>query len=254
MLMTGCGARSRRTTIFDRGPLSNSIAIDVESFRGSVRIFADDSERDVTVKAKLRAMGEVIQLKHNMFHKKKLRAQVADVDVMTEMLEDESGQSVLYITTVSNHPYPEDQWVELRIYAPRVTNVRVQTCDGLVDLQGVSGKINVYNERGDVLVRSSQPITEPVEIITTDGDVQYRVEAVSTGLFDLEAIAGSSDISAREGRLVIHQMGVSRLTAELGEGINPIVIRTVNGNIKVAVRSDPEKVGLIDTFRPSIHP
>lgn len=242
LALGGCGGRINRVLEFQTAPSAEAWAVDVDSFRGDVKVISDPQAPEIEIKAKLRAGFEWYRLNLNR-RQYRLTQTLDNVNVMAELIRDESGRGVLQVTTMTEYHYPEIQSVDLIITMPDVRGVRVKTRDGAVDLVNIRGAVEVINESGDVMVRTLRPMREPVRITTTNGDIGYRIRAESTGLFDLDAPGGRVEFKALRGDVIMRQTGAEHATAELGEATNPVVLRAMDGEVRVTVKSNPVGVG-----------
>ena len=77
-----------------------------------------------------------------------------------------------------------------------------------------------------------------------EGDIEYRVRGESTGIFDCIAEGGKVDHHVSYGKFIIApNRRTGRLLAALNDGGNSVVLHTEDGNIKVAVVSNPTDIG-----------
>ncbi|MHC4107859.1 MAG: DUF4097 family beta strand repeat-containing protein, partial [Planctomycetota bacterium] len=141
---------------------------------------------------------------------------------------------------------PYFQRADLRIEAPAVDGLTVRAGPGRVYARGIEGPVDIAAVAGDVRVMTNLPMLEPVTIANQDGDIDYRVRGESRGAFDCETGKGRVEHRVRFGRFVINgERRDNRLAATLNGGTNPIVLRTGEGDIRVAVVHNPEEVGWI---------
>ena len=247
LLLGGCGSRAKRWLVFDKGPMTEPVAVDVDSFRGPVRIVADPTIPNVVIRARLRAFNDVRDDRGNVVYPYGDQQTLDLIDVVAEMDADEGGRKVLRVATSTRFPYPDDQWVGLWINVPRVDGVRVRTRDGNVDLVNIRGAVTVVADHGDVIVRSEKPVVQPVDINAVNGSIEYRVREDSSGVIDVEAVNGRADFRGYKGLSSIRQRGPSQYVATLGEGGNPVSLRATNGNIRVVVTDNPVPIGYLQT-------
>lgn len=242
-ITTGCGATAQRQLVFDKGPVSQALAVDVDSFRGNVTIVVDPDATGVLVEANLRAAHKFPYRYRNFLKKREFKETLDDMDVTAKIETNDQGLSVVRVLTTTQFQYPELQWVDLTITLPQVDGIQVRTCDGDVELVDVRGAVTVDNHNGNILLRTLQPMLDPVNLSTTNGNINYRIRAESTGAFDLEAIGGEAQMRAYKGDINIKQRGKSQLYATLNNGKNPVVLKTTNSRIKVVIASNPMGVG-----------
>ncbi len=242
----GCGSRAKRWLVFDKGPMTEPVAVDVDSFRGPVRIVADPSIPNVVIRARLRAFNDVRDERGNVVYPYGDQQTLDLIDVVSE-LESQEGRHILRVSTSTRFAYPDDQWVGLWINVPRVDGVRVRTRDGNVDLVNIRGAVTVVADNGDVIVRTEKAIVQPVDINAVNGSIEYRVREDSAGVIDVEAVNGRADFRGYKGLAKIRQRGPSQYVATLGDGGNPVSLRASNGNIRVVITDNPVPVGYFKT-------
>lgn len=246
LALGGCGSRAKRWLVFDKGPMTEPVAVDVDSFRGPVRIVADPDIPNVVIRARLRAFNDVRDDRGNVVYPYGDEQTLDLIDVVAEV-DSQDGRHVLRVNTSTRFAYPDDQWVGLWINVPRVDGVRVRTRDGNVDLVNIRGAVTVVADNGDVIVRTEKPIVQPVDISAVNGSIEYRVREDSAGVIDVEAVNGGADFRGYKGRANIRQRGPSQYVATLGEGDNPVSLRASNGNIRVVITDNPVPVGYFKT-------
>ena len=245
IVLGGCQSRTPRWLVFDKGPATEALAVDVDAFRGPVTIVADPEATNITIRARLRSESETQALSASMFEKEREQSVLHLIDVVADLTTDENGVGVLRVTTTTDYQRPDKQWVQLRITAPSVDGVRVRNRDGTVDLINVRGAITVVNEAGKVVVRTLEPIAGPVNIIAANGSIDYRVRAESEGSYHLESTNGKTHFKALYGDVRLRQRGATEIDAQVGEGTNPVILRSINGNTRVCITDDPVPIGFL---------
>ncbi len=245
LLLGGCGSRARRWLVFDKGPMAQAIAVDVDSFRGPVTVIADPDIPNVVIRAQLRAFNDVRDLRGNVVYPYGDNPTLDLIDVTAEVEQDDLGHGVLRVTSDTRFAYPHDQFVRLMIYVPRVDGVRVHTVDGNVDLVNVRGAITVVADNGNVILRTENPVVQPVDINSVNGSIEYRIREDSHGVYDVQAVNGRADFLGYKGLANIHQRGPSQYVATIGDGVNPVSLRATNGNVKIVITDDPVPLGYL---------
>lgn len=235
LIATGCGGKAKTELFFDKGPVNRPIIVDVESFAGAVVVEAAPQAETVVVYATLRAGHDWYKVAKNI-RVNELTQSLEHIDIQAELVHGAHQKPLLQVTTNTSYRYPDEQWVDLHIVAPMIDGVHVNTKRGMVDLVDVRGPITVGNVRGHVIVRGTHPITQPVNISTTAGHIQYQVASASTGAIDAQAVNGSARVHAVDRPLPIMQDTDAHALAQLGDGRNPVVLRTIDGDIDVYVR------------------
>ena len=212
------------------------VAVDVENFNGSVVITCDP----LLPKATLSVVREAT---HGYRRTAEAQASLGEIEYTARVVPSPDGP-VLEVRTWTIHREPHFQRAHLHLQLPSATGIRVRTQRGMVTAVNVSGPVDIETTEGDVRVMTDLPLHEPVRITNRLGDIDYRVRGESTGVFDCEAVRGAVDHRIRNGRVSIHSgSDHDTLRATLNGGSNPIVLRTVDGDIRVAVVPNPTEIG-----------
>ena len=212
------------------------VAVDVQSFAGDVIIETDPLLSEATVSV-------VRETSHGFKRTKEGKASLEEIGYDAKLVPGQLGQ-MLRVRTWSSHAEPHFQRASLHISLPAVDGLTVRTRGGDVSATGIEGTVQIETSEGNVRVMTDLPMTRAVTIVTTEGDIDYRVRGESTGVFDCEAIRGAVIQRVHYGRLKIHTgTDHDTLLATLNEGRNLIQLRTVGGEIRVAVVSNPTHVG-----------
>ena len=212
------------------------VAIDVESFGGDVIINVDEELEVATVTVRRVAM-------HGPQRVEEAEFSLVDIDYRVEVVPGQLGQ-VLRVRTWTNHAEPHFQRADVRIDVPSVDGVFVRTERGDVMATNIEGVIDIANRRGDVRIMTNLAMRRNVTIINSEGDIEYRVRGESTGIFDCIAEGGKVDHHVSYGKFIIApNRRTGRLLAALNDGGNSVVLHTEDGNIKVAVVSNPTDIG-----------
>ncbi len=213
-----------------------AVAVDVTSFNGSVTI--EGNPKLTQAKVTVRREGV-----HGYGRTKEATASLEDIKYSAEVVPGDLGQ-VLRVQTTTTNAEPHFQRAQVFIELPDVENISVHTTNGNVTARNISGTVDVSTTHGEVRIMTNQAMTKPVTIINRDGDINYRIRAESTGQFDAQTVNGKVHQHVRYGAFAI-KPGTQQdvLHGVLNDGTNPITLRTVNGDIRIAVVSDPESVG-----------
>lgn len=216
--------------------VTGPVQVDVESFGGNVTILADEEATGATVTFTRDA-------RHGFMREDEAEASLQQIHTSAELLNTETGE-VIQVRASTDHDQPYQQRAHVTIIAPAISDVRVRTSSGSVMAEMMRGAIDIESGGGDVRVMTEFPMTEQVTIVNKDGDIDYRVRGESTAAFDAQTIRGRVLQRVRNGKLIIDAAtDHDSLIATLNGGDNPVVLRTVDGNIRIAVVSDPTRVG-----------
>ncbi|MCH8823650.1 MAG: hypothetical protein IH984_09105 [Planctomycetes bacterium] len=214
------------------------IEINVESFGGDVIINVDEELTAAKVTITRVAV-------HGAGRKEEAEASLSQIDYTVEIVPGDLGQ-VLRVRTFTTHAEPHFQRADILIELPAVDGVYVITERGDVVAKNIEGVVKISNNLGDVRVMTNLPMKRSVEIINSEGDIEYRVRGESTGVFDCKAEGGRVEHVVKYGLFRIapnRRRGI--LQAALNNGDNLIKLVTQDGNIFIAVVADPTDVGIL---------
>ncbi len=216
------------------------VEVDIETFNGDVFIETNPSLEHAVVTATRRAT-------HGYGRKDEADASLELINYSIEVVGGQLGQ-VLQIRTDTTHPEPHFQEVDLVIELPEVYGLKVHMLPGghgdIVAIN-VQGPIDVLTYDGEVRVMTDHPMRYPVTIINNSGSIDYRVRGESAGEIDAESVRGIVTHNSHFGAMIIHEGTThNRLLATFNGGNNPVVLRTADGDIRVAVVEEPTHVGM----------
>jgi hypothetical protein len=214
------------------GPL----AIDVESFNGDVMITADSRLTQTTVQV-------VRESVHGYKRSKEGKESLVDIAWSAEIVPGELGQA-LKIRTSTTNAEPYFQRAHVIIKSPVVDGVKVNTNRGRVEAISIQGPVDISTNEADIRVMTNFAMTRPVIIANRDGDIDYRIRGESTARFDAETIDGTVSQLINYGAVtILSPLSDTQFNATLNYGTNRVTLRTVDGDIRIAVISNPEQVG-----------
>lgn len=214
------------------------IAVDVETFNGDVRVIADPRATSTTVTIEREGT-------HGFMRFGDSKSSLDHIEATAQLLPGDLGPT-LRVRVTTTDPEPFFQRGHVRIVAPLIEGVRVRTQHAFVLVKGVEGAIDIESSGGDVRVMTDQPLVEDVVVVNREGAIDYRVTGASKGAFDVETVGGVVKVRATEGAWSwTGATGTRKVTASLNEGANPVILRTVDGDIRVAIVADPSAVGAL---------
>jgi|TARA_B100000959_G_C14925295_1_gene601270 hypothetical protein len=227
-VLVGCQSQQvvnfNTATLQTRGP----VEIDVQSFGGDVTIIVDETVEGTQVFANQLELGTDGVPEPNV-------QMVCNTNIETGV----NGETVHVIATCDDNPLGLIR-AEIVIKAKSIHGVSVITANGDVTLLGVSGAINIETKDGDVRVVTPLVMNEPVSIENRRGHIVYRVRGESSGMIDATAMNGEVALDLRQGdTTVLPGSTGDHLEANFNGGTNPIVMRTVNGDVRIYVVADP---------------
>lgn len=235
--LTGCGQTTASRTTF-RVPDGNPpLAVDISNFRGSVELRGEPRAKQVMVESRVHVHADV---------------ELDDREAYTQMVHVESsidqteGGAVLRVKTSSDRAEFDDHWVHLFIVVPYIDGVRIDNRgpmlgiinEGDVEVVNAGGAHFVTNRKGAIEVRTSRPITDPVQLTNVDGNIYYQVPFGSSGKFDLETMDGECAFKDLSGDSDETYSTRSMFQTTLSDGENDVVCRTNLGDIRIWVRED----------------
>jgi len=218
------------------GPL----AVDIDNFSGSVVVRAD---RDVTS-----TFVEVRRVSKHGIGRWYEGYEALDDAQWTATLEPRAGgNQTLVVRTDTPNPEKHFHQMQVLVITPALDSVKIRTQKGDVTVIENQGAVDIETTRGDVRMMTPWPITGAVTIVTSDGTIDYRVRGESKGAFDCETVGGEVRHRCEFGKWAYMNDANDhdRFLATLNDGTNPIVLRTTDGNIRVAVVPDPTAVGIV---------
>lgn len=216
------------------------VSVDVDTFAGDVVVVATPNAKEMVVTVEREGT-------HGHFRGGESRDSLDHIDATAALRPGTLG-AVLHVRAATTDAEPHFQRAHVRIDAPDVDGVRVRTGRGGVKLINVTGPVDVEASRGDVRVMSERPLVAAVTVLNVGGDIDYRVDGRSSGLFDIETIGGKISYRIADGNWHVVKPTTfesGRLQGQLGDGGNPVVLRTTDGEIRLAVVENPTAVGAI---------
>lgn len=226
--------RDRVIEVATAGP----IVVEVRSFGGAVSVRANPRLAETRVWVERRAA-------HGFGRYAEAAAAMAAIDYTVSLERGESGEEILLVRSECDSPETLLVDATISIETPDLDRVFIRTARGDVTVLGNRGPVDIVTSHGDVRVATPWPMREPIRIMNTDGGVEYRIRAESTGRFDLATIGGEIRQRCERGTWVKvdPENRHDRMVASFNGGDNPVLIRTSEGDIAIAVVSDPIGVG-----------
>jgi len=211
------------------------VEIDVENFRGDVIIIGMPTRDAAFVRMTRRGT-------HGYDRREDAIASLNEITTSLDLVPGEYGQR-LEVRAETTHAEPHFQRVDIYIEIPSIDGVRAQTDDGDVAVIRAEGAMDIETANGVVTVKTSLPMREPVTIINNAGPIEYVTREESTAAFDVKVVNG--DIAHRIDRgdlRVLAGTDEYSFQATLNEGTNPVILRAVDGKIRIKVVREPEAV------------
>ncbi len=231
LFQVGCGAMSKPVTISGQEVLERSpaLAVDVENRRGSVLIKVNPkltAPRITAVSGNFK--GEAGQ---NYQSDLWAKAEIAEAD----------GRAVLTVRSKPLEPGEGDYWLQIAIEVPSCDGLRVRNSDGTVDVRGATGAISIENggagtPGGYVYLECGKPVTAPVTVSTSEGDVDVIFPTDSTG--NMELVSGNGRLAAIiawTGQMDNSVIRPGFYSGVLNRGVNPVRVKCAEGEVRLRV-------------------
>ena len=141
--------------------------------------------------------------------------------------------------------------IDVIVYVPRADGVRVRNAGGKIKIIGATGVIDAESgapdrEGGDIEIRTDGPIHEPITAWSSHGDVKMVVSKDSSGTIELVAPRGRVTFDGRYGVTEHSRPERGRWTGIWNDGINPITLRTDDGDALIMIADHPTMYTLKD--------
>ena len=158
---------------------------------------------------------------------------------------NDSGGHTLVIEVVSTDP---DAWFvgsDIEVDVARLGAVTVNTRRGKIIVDDNRGPVDLSTTGGEIRVRTPWPMDQPCAMVNKDADISWSTRGESAGEFDCETVGGNIISYCRYGRwtMVDKRNDQNSLHANLNAGKNPIVMRNVDGDIRITIVEDPHSTG-----------
>jgi len=155
------------------------------------------------------------------------------------------GNSTIVVSATTTHPEPWLQAADVDITLPMLGSVVVRTARGHVYVTNNARGVDIETSKGDVRVVTQFPMRDPTTILNRDGDIDWRVSGRSAGMYDLESVGGLVFARCPVGKWLCTDPSNTdrRLVAYLNDGKARVIMRNVDGDIRVAVLDNPADIG-----------
>lgn len=216
----------------------------VDIFAGDVTVSATASPPGTGAEQGLATVTVTRRGMHGPSRKDESTASLPEITA-TVGSEWRDGNSTLTVSATSTHAEPWLQCADVDIALPMLGSVIVRTSRGHVYVTNNAHGVDIETSKGDVRVITQFPIREPSTILNRDGDIDWRVPGRSAGIYDLESVGGLVFARCPVGKWLCTDPSNTdrRLLAHLNDGTARVIMRNVDGDIRVAVLSNPADVG-----------
>lgn len=117
--------------------------------------------------------------------------------------------------------------------------VSVNTASGDIEMEEIAGSVKANTASGDLSATfASVPSGEPVEFNTASGDIELKFEAPINFALDAKTISGEIKIDGIPGITVEKQTPGERAVGPIGNGGQPLTIKTASGDIRLDIEGE----------------
>jgi len=201
-------------------PIGESRSIRVETVNGQVTILAEEGRSDVEVRAVVKASARTIE---------EAEARLPEIGVIAENVN--GGDLAISVVFPDGKPR-SNEGCAFDIRTPIAHGVLVDTSNGSITVEGLSGRAELHTSNG------------PVSILHHDGDLLVRT---SNGRIVAEGRIGTADLDSSNGGITVTGAR-GRVTADTSNGnvlfrpaagySSPFRIDSSNGNVEVRLPDD----------------
>lgn len=223
-------------------PVSGVINVEVHNFAGNVIVRGDRSDRTTDAMVIVDRRGA-----HRGSRSEESEQSLPDMQWKAELVPAATPDQdpTLRITTNTTHAEPWFQRMEIEVLVGELGRVDIVSTRGKVQVVNNRGPVDINTTKGDVRVITTWPQKSDTVIMTTDGDIDFRVRGESAFTLDAESVGGLVKSRCEAGRWVATDARNDHdsMVATLNAGGARVTLRTVDGDIRVAVVGDPHAVG-----------
>lgn len=255
---TGCGASSTTTRTlalpanFDQ---TQPVFIDINLFRGNVIVAEDPSLTNIQIKRSFHSRTNPWRVDQNLDINDDLKHSIDFIDYQAYLTRTTSGQPACVVTASTAYPYPDEQWVNVDVIAPKILGLNIQTTDGDITAANITAPFNISNNHGNIIVSTTHPIADKINLITADGHIDLRISTRSTGSINITAVNGRAAIDAPTNTpFKIRHPDPQHAYATLNPGPNAMILQTTSGNARVIITENPAKISPVKKLSLPVRP
>lgn len=223
-------------------PVEGLVDVEVRNFAGDVIIRGDREDRRESAIVIFDRRGT-----HRGQRSEESEASLPEIRWNTELVPPTGPglPSTLRITGETDHAEPWYQRLEIEVLVAQLGRVNVVTTNGTVRVSNNQGPFDIATSKGDVRVITHYPQRSESIAVTRDGDIDFRVRGESAFALDAETIGGEVTTRCEAGRWIAldARNDHDSMYTTLNNGQERIILRTVDGDIRVAVVGNPHDVG-----------
>lgn len=238
--------RSVQVEIAGTAPAPGSpIAVDISNHSGSVIVEVDDRLDAPVIKA------DLIRPQQDSMRG---MPETDAPGTVTAAYEASAGPgSTLRISGTLGSDYPTGTSLALRVRVPRCDGLSVINNGGPIVIIGTGGTVTAQNGvttgiGGRIEFRTSQPVRDPVALITTDGAITAVIAPEGRAILELDTEDGDAFFGSAYGSITGVQPGIRSYRGVWNDGANPFVARSADGDVKVIVKPNAEQYSTADDW------
>lgn len=212
------------------------IAVDVENLNGSVTVLVSDRYKRAYVYARAAWRGKYSRAEWE---------EVKNEDWVVAEHVVEEGNSILRVLSQAAPELDPPVRTDIRVLLPACDGVYVRNAGGPVKVVGAGGAHTIESgfddgPGGNIEVKTSRDISDPITLRTSDGYVDLVLDAGSEGTIDLQTDNGTAFFSSKFGHATDVKPTATHWTGVWNQSTNPISLRTLDGDVRFRVVGNPE--------------
>ncbi len=223
-------------------PVDGPVNVEVHNFAGPVVVRGGRTERTRDALVILDRRGT-----HEGGRDRESEQSLPEIQWTAELVpaSEPGGVPTVRVSASTNHAEPWFQQVDIEVLVNELGRVNIQTRRGKVQVSDPQGPVDIATTKGDVRVITGWPQKQDSVILTTEGDIDFRVRGESAFAIDAETVGGRVYSRCEAGRWISENARNDHdsMFATLNGGGGTVLLRTVDGDIRVAVVGDPHDVG-----------
>ncbi len=218
-------------------PAAGVLNVDVDNFAGNVVLHASGDGATASIDVVRRGT-------HGLGRQGESEESLKQLAV-TYGVEERNGRATLVVKSTTTHVEPWFQAVDIDIAVPRLGVVIVRTSRGHVMVTNFEDGVDIETTHGDVRVATNAVIDSPSTILNKEGSIDWRVPPRSIGAFQMEAVNGQAQVRVRDGIWLATDRRNDNDSSYgvLNKGTNLVILRTVDGDIRMYVGANPTEMG-----------
>ena len=214
-----------------------------------VDVVIENASGDVIVRGKPKeATGDTavrIEPRFEIAIESQTNSKLNEIEWDVHMDPNDRGGQTLTIDVRSKNPEAWFAGSDIEVDTARLGTVTIHTKRGKIIVDDNRGPTDLSTIHGEIRVRTPWPMTQPCAMVTAQASISWCTRGESTGEFDCETVGGNIISYCRYGRWIMTDKDndTNSLHATLNGGTNPIIMRTVDGDIRITIVEDPHNTG-----------